>query len=117
MEMLSSLGGAAVIGVLVVVLLMFLLPIAVAFKKKHINRWPIFVLNVAALVWPAAWGVGIAVIIWIAAMVWALMAPSAQVIQGPKGDKGDTGPRGFTGQKGDKGQDAVPMSKGHIGGN
>lgn len=114
MELLFNMTGVAAVAVAALAIIAMILPIVIAFRRKHRNKWPIFAVNAVALVWPTEWtgSVSLSVFIWVVALVWALLAEKdVQIIQGPPGPQGPAGPRGMDGRDG---LDAVPMSKGTV---
>lgn len=58
-----ALGFFVVVGLL----LLYLLPAIIAFRKRHPNRWVIFLLNLL---------LGGTVIIWVVVLIWALTMPA-----------------------------------------
>lgn len=90
------------------------LPVIIAYKRKHRNKWVIFVLTVFSLFIVGVPGI----ILWVIALAWSLYKESEKVVvqgpMGPQGQKGDdaepvVAPLGKAGST--KGTVTVPLSK------
>lgn len=69
------------------------LPVIIAHKRKHRNKWVIAVLVVFSLFIVGVPGV----ILWVVALAWSLYKESEKVLQGPPGPQGPAGPMGARG--------------------
>lgn len=95
------------------------LPVIIAHKRKHRNKWVIAVLVVFSLFIVGVPGV----ILWVVALAWSLYKESDKAAQGIPGPQGPMGPMGLRGLDGEpavspnvteestKGTVTVPLSK------
>lgn len=82
------------------------LPVIIAYKRKHRNKWVVFVLTVFSLFIVGVPGI----ILWVIALAWSLYKESEKVVV--QGQMGPVGPMGPQGQKGDDAEPVVaPLGK------